>query len=80
MYAGITMAYHSSSSQVKCLLKSYSTDCRNSLRMFYLKPSVVSVPDEERVDMIFSLKQIQEKYIEQNRPLYMVFVDFTKNI
>ena len=28
--------------------------------------------------MIFSLKQIQEKCIEQNRPLYMVFVDFTK--
>ena len=30
------------------------------------------------VDMIFSLKQLQEKCIEQNRPLYMVFVDFTK--
>ena len=30
------------------------------------------------VDMIFSLKQIQEKCIKQNRPLYTVFVDFTK--
>ena len=30
------------------------------------------------VDMIFSLKQIQEKCIEQNMGLYMVFVDFTK--
>lgn len=28
--------------------------------------------------MIFSLKQIQEKCIDLNRPLYMVFVDFTK--
>ena len=28
--------------------------------------------------MIFSLKRIQEKCIQQNRPLYMVFVDFTK--
>ena len=28
--------------------------------------------------MIFSRKQIQEKCIEQNRPLYMVFVEFTK--
>ena len=28
--------------------------------------------------MIFSVKQIQEKCIEQNRPLYMAFVDFTK--
>lgn len=30
------------------------------------------------IDMIFSLKQIQEKCIEQRMPLYMVFVDFTK--
>lgn len=30
-----------------------------------------------KVDMI-SLKQIQEKCVEQNMPLYMVFVDFTK--
>jgi hypothetical protein len=29
-------------------------------------------------DMIFFLKQIQEKCIEQNMPLYMIFVDFTK--
>ena len=35
-------------------------------------------PGRGTVDMIFSLKQIQEKCIEQNRPLYMVFVDFTK--
>ena len=28
--------------------------------------------------MIFSLKQIQEKCVEQNTPLYVVFVDFTK--
>ena len=30
------------------------------------------------VDMIFCLRQLQEKCIEQDRPLYMVFVDFTK--
>ena len=29
-------------------------------------------------DMIFCLRQLQEKCIEQDRPLYMVFVDFTK--
>ena len=28
--------------------------------------------------MIFCLRQLQEKYIEQDRPLYMVFVDFIK--
>ena len=30
------------------------------------------------VDMIFSLRQLQEKAIEQHRPLYIVFVDFSK--
>ena len=30
------------------------------------------------VDMIVCLRQLQEKYIEQDRPLYMVFVDFSK--
>ena len=30
------------------------------------------------VDMIFCLRQLQEKCIEQDQPLYMVFVDFSK--
>ncbi|KAK2178233.1 hypothetical protein NP493_552g01011 [Ridgeia piscesae] len=30
------------------------------------------------VNMIFCLRQLQEKCIEQDRPLYMVFVDFSK--
>ena len=30
------------------------------------------------VDMILCLRQLQEKCIEQDRPLYIVFVDFTK--
>ena len=30
------------------------------------------------VDMVFCLRQLQEKSIEQDRLLYMVFVDFTK--
>ena len=30
------------------------------------------------VDMIFCLRQLQEKCIEQDRPLYMVFIDFSK--
>ena len=30
------------------------------------------------VDMIFCLRQLQEKCIEQDRPLYILFVDFTK--
>ena len=32
------------------------------------------------VDMIFCLRQLQGKCIEQDRPLYMVLVDFTKAI
>lgn len=30
------------------------------------------------IDMIFTLRQVQEKCIEQNRPLFVVFVDFKK--
>ena len=30
------------------------------------------------IDMIFSLRQIQEKAIEQNKELYVVFIDFRK--
>ena len=30
------------------------------------------------IDMIFCLRQLQEKCIDQDRPLYMVFVDFSK--
>ena len=30
------------------------------------------------ISMIFCLRQLQEKCIEQDRPLYMVFVDFSK--
>ena len=34
--------------------------------------------DIRSTDMIFCLPQLQEKCIEQDRPLYMVFVDFSK--
>ena len=30
------------------------------------------------IDMIFCLRELQERCIEQDRPLYMVFVDFSK--
>ena len=54
-------------------------------RLFtHITPEVV--PETQRrfrgnrstVDMIFCLRQLQEKCIEQDRPLYMVFVDFSK--
>ena len=31
-----------------------------------------------RVDMIFSLRQLQEKCIEQHKDLYLIFIDLTK--
>ena len=34
--------------------------------------------NQSTVDMIFCLRQLQEKCIEQDRPLCMVFVDFRK--
>ncbi|KAK2142355.1 hypothetical protein NP493_4917g00000 [Ridgeia piscesae] len=36
------------------------------------------IGNRSTVDMIFCLRQLQEKCIEQDRPLYMVFVDFSK--
>ena len=30
------------------------------------------------IDMIFSFRQLQEKYMEQNMPLFLAFVDLTK--
>lgn len=35
-------------------------------------------PKRSTCDMIFTLRQLQEKSREQKRPLYVVFVDFTK--
>ena len=34
--------------------------------------------ERSTIDMVFSLRQIQEKSIEQGLDLYMVFVDFRK--
>jgi hypothetical protein len=34
--------------------------------------------ERSTIDMIFTLKQVQEKCAEQNKPLYIVFVDFAK--
>ena len=31
-----------------------------------------------RIDMIFSLRQLQEKCREQGKPLYVAFIDLTK--
>ena len=35
-------------------------------------------PGRSTVDMVFTMRQLQEKYIEQNIPLYTVFIDLTK--
>ena len=34
--------------------------------------------DRETIDVIFTARQLQEKYQEQNMDLYMIFVDLTK--
>ena len=35
-------------------------------------------PESSTVDMIFSLRQLQEKCREQQKPLYIAFIDLTK--
>ena len=50
----------------------------------HIKPEVVLETqcgfrgNRSTADMIFCLRQLQEKCIEQDRPVYMVFVDFNK--
>ncbi|KAK2172616.1 hypothetical protein NP493_946g00020 [Ridgeia piscesae] len=50
----------------------------------HITPEVVSETqcgfkgNRSTVDMIFCLRQLNEKYIEQDRTLHMVFVDFSK--
>ena len=50
----------------------------------YITPEVVPETqcgfrgNRSTMDMMFCLRQLQEKCIEQDRPLYMVFVDFSK--
>jgi len=36
-------------------------------------------PSRSTSDMVFSLRQLQEKTVEQSRPLYVVFIDLTKS-
>ncbi|KAK2167233.1 hypothetical protein NP493_1285g00041 [Ridgeia piscesae] len=53
-------------------------------RSTHITPKVVPetqcgfVGNRSALDMIFCRRQLQEKCIEQDRPLYMVFVDFSK--
>lgn len=35
-------------------------------------------PDRSTIDMIFTVRQVQEKCLEQNMNLYIVFIDLTK--
>ena len=47
--------------------------------MFFIWAIVVGVrPNRSTVDMIFSLGQLQEKCREQQRPLFIAFIDLTK--
>ena len=35
-------------------------------------------PSQSTINMIFTLRQLQEKYREQHQPLYMAFIDLSK--
>ncbi len=51
-----------------------SQDCSALLTRCYQRDHA----GRSTLDMIFSVRQLQEKCVEQQRPLYMVFVDLTK--
>ena len=74
-YRGISLLSIASKIFARVLLNRLTT---------YVTPNVVPESqcgfrsNRSTVDMIFCLRQLQEKCTEQNRPLYIVFVDFTK--
>ena len=71
-YRGISLLSIAGKIFARILLNSLST---------YITPEVVPETqcgfrvNRNTMDMIFCLRQLQEKCIEQDRPLYMVFVD-----
>ena len=74
-YRGISLLFVSGKIFARILLNRLSS---------YITPEVVQETqcgfrsNRSTVYMIFCLRQLQEKCIEQDRPLYIVFVDFTK--
>ena len=43
----------------------------------YLKSQCGIRKNRPMIDMVFTLRLLQEKYIEQNKPLYIMFIDLT---
>ena len=74
-YRGISLLSIARKIYARILLNRLSTD---------ITPEVVPETqcgfrgNRSTVDMIFCLRQLQEKCIEQDRPLYILFVDFSK--
>jgi len=57
------------------------SSCPESVRLlkeFYLRVNVTFALFRSTSDMVFSLRQLQEKSVEQSRPLHVVFIDLTK--
>ena len=65
----------SSVSSESFLGESSSVDSRNWLAESILKVSVVLGKADQTIDMVSALHLLQEKSIEQNKQLYIVFVD-----
>ena len=72
-YRGISLLSIAGKIFARILLNRLSIHTKGSSR-----DSVSFRGNRSTVDMIFCLRQLQEKCIEQDRPLYMVFVDFSK--
>ena len=74
-YRGMSLLFIASKIFARILLNRLST---------HITPEVVPETqcgfrgNQSTVDMIFCLRQLQEQCIEQDRPLYMVFVEFSK--
>jgi len=61
----------------KFLLISSCPESTRLLTEFYLRVCGFC-PSRSTPDIVFSLRQLQEKFVEQSHPLYVVFIDLTK--
>ena len=72
-YRGISLLNTAANSSPKLLIK-----LRVLAGRIYPQSQGGFTPNRATIDMIFSLRQLQEKCREQGKPLYVAFIDLTR--
>jgi len=71
-------AFHHSQLRGKVWLKSFWKRLHNIAEVILPESQCGFRRSRSTIDMIFTLRQIQEKAVEQQQSLYMVFIDLSK--